>query len=106
MNDATRKMRERDPRANVPSLLDRGEGRLPLPSASSTPIASKAQQVTRDLVARFLSPQSATEMLDPASLPALPSSPNRRVIAVLGTVVGILLGLAASRFRRPKLATA
>jgi uncharacterized protein involved in exopolysaccharide biosynthesis len=66
--------------------------------------------VTRDLVARFITitgvPPSATEVLDPASYPAAPNSPNRPQIAVLGTIAGILLGLAASRFRRTKLATA
>jgi uncharacterized protein involved in exopolysaccharide biosynthesis len=65
-----------------------------------------AQLVTRELVTRFMSPHSATEVLDPASYPQAPSSPNRLVIAGLGTVAGILLGLAVSRFRRPKLATA
>ena len=69
-----------------------------------------AQTVTRDLVARIITttdaPPSATEVLDSASLPQEPIYPNRLNIAALGTVVGILLGLTASRFHRPKLATA
>jgi len=67
-----------------------------------------AQRVTRALVTRFLgsAPQSGTEVLDPASDPQAPSYPNRLQIAIVGTVAGILLGLAASRFRRPKLAAA
>jgi uncharacterized protein involved in exopolysaccharide biosynthesis len=51
-------------------------------------------------------PQTGNEVVDPPNLPATPVYPNRLNIAVLGTVAGILLGLAASRFRRPKLATA
>ena len=63
--------------------------------------------MTRDLVNRFFTgPQHATEVLDPPNLPATPVYPNRLNLAVLGTVAGILLGLTASRFRRPKLATA
>ena len=66
----------------------------------------KAQAVTRDLMNHFMNPQHTTQVLDPASLPASPSSPNRLTIVLLGTVAGILLGLAASRFRRPGLAAA
>ena len=42
----------------------------------------------------------------PANYPQAQSSPHRLAIAEIGTVAGILLGLAASRFRRPRLATA
>jgi uncharacterized protein involved in exopolysaccharide biosynthesis len=49
---------------------------------------------------------SDTGVLETANLPATPNYPNRLNITLLGTVVGILLGLAASRFRRPKLAAA
>jgi hypothetical protein len=66
----------------------------------------KAQQVTRDLVSRLVGPRTGNEVVDPANLPAAPIYPNRLNIVVLGTVAGILLGMAASRFRRPKLATA
>jgi uncharacterized protein involved in exopolysaccharide biosynthesis len=67
----------------------------------------KAQQVARDLVIRITgAPPHATEILDPPSLPNAPISPNRWQIATAGTAVGILLGLAASRFRTPQLAGA
>jgi LPS O-antigen subunit length determinant protein (WzzB/FepE family) len=67
----------------------------------------QTQQATRDLVTRFTGvPQSTTEILDPASDPAAPAYPNRLTIVVLATVAGILLGLAATRFRRPKLVAA
>jgi capsular polysaccharide biosynthesis protein len=67
-----------------------------------------AQAVTRDLVNRFFvtSSQHSTEVLDPANLPAAPIYPNRLSIVLVATVAGILLGLAASRFGRRKLATA
>jgi len=66
-----------------------------------------AQRVNRELVTRFLGqPQSGTEIMDPPSDPSRPSSPNRLQIAALGTILGTILGLVASRFRRPKLATA
>lgn len=66
-----------------------------------------AQRVNGELVMRFLGqPQNATEIVDPPSDPLRPSSPNRMQIAALGTILGTILGLVASRFRRPKLATA
>ena len=64
----------------------------------------QAQQATRDLVARFTgAPQSATEILDPASDPNAPAYPNRLTIVVLATVAGILLG-SRHRIPHPKLA--
>jgi uncharacterized protein involved in exopolysaccharide biosynthesis len=69
----------------------------------------KAQHVTRAVIDTWLkaglTAQTATvtEVLDPASLPASAYSPNRLVITLLGTFAGLLLGLAASRFRRPVL---
>ena len=65
-----------------------------------------AQRVTRELVKRLVGPQTGNEVVDAASNPWAPIYPNRMLIAILGTVLGILLGLGASRFRRPKLATA
>jgi uncharacterized protein involved in exopolysaccharide biosynthesis len=69
-----------------------------------------AQRVTRELVARLITgmgaPLTGTEVLDPANLPESPNYPHRGQIAILGTLVGILLGLGASRFRRRRLATA
>jgi uncharacterized protein involved in exopolysaccharide biosynthesis len=61
--------------------------------------------VTRFIAVNGVAP-STTEVLDSASLPQEPIYPNRLNIAVLGTVVGILLGIAVSLFRRAKLATA
>jgi uncharacterized protein involved in exopolysaccharide biosynthesis len=65
----------------------------------------KAQLVVRDLAARFMGAMPL-ELLDPPSLPLAPGSPNRPQIAAFGIFAGLLLGLAASRFRRPRLATA
>jgi len=48
---------------------------------------------------------SLLALLDPASDPATPSSPNRLLIVALGTIAGMLIGLAWAR-RRPDLATA
>jgi uncharacterized protein involved in exopolysaccharide biosynthesis len=109
MNDVVRKMRNEHIRVQKvqPSI------QLQLSSRGAVVVISfrysdrfEAQRVTRD-PARFMgAPQPATEVLDPASLPQAPSSPNRLSIVLVATVAGILLGLAASRFRRPKLATA
>lgn len=65
----------------------------------------KAQAVTRDLVARITGTMPA-EVLDPASMPQAPSSPNRSLMAAVGLFAGTLLGLAASRFKGTPLATA
>lgn len=67
----------------------------------------KAQHVTRELISMWLQTGLAsgaptvTEVLDAPSMPASPISPNRLTITLLGTCAGLLLGLAASRFRRP-----
>jgi hypothetical protein len=72
---------------------------------------TKVQNVTRALVSDWIKTglvtQVTTEVLDPASVPIAPSSPNRMQIALAGTLAGLLLGLAASRFRQsssPQLA--
>lgn len=66
---------------------------------------ARAQSVTRALVASWLkaglATQVTTEVLDPPSRPVAPSSPNRLQIALVGTLMGLLLGLALSRIRRP-----
>ena len=64
-----------------------------------------ALQVTRDLIAAVIQANvdthgSIVEVLDPASDPARPSSPNRPQIIVLGVLGGVLLGLAATRFTK------
>jgi uncharacterized protein involved in exopolysaccharide biosynthesis len=104
MNDVVRKMRNQYIRVRMAPVAW-GHGTAFTISFRYTDRFA-AHLVTRDLVTRFMSPQSATEVLDPASDPQSPSSPNRLGLAAFGTVGGILLGLAASRFRRPKLATA
>ncbi len=61
-----------------------------------------AQRVTSDLVAQITGARTLpVEVLDPPSLPRFPSSPNRPQMAAFGISAGALLGLAASRFRRP-----
>lgn len=66
---------------------------------------AKAQQVTRALIDSWLKTGLViavnTEVLDPASLPDGPSSPNRLTIALLGTAAGLLLGVGAARIRTP-----
>jgi hypothetical protein len=64
-----------------------------------------AQAVTRELVARLTGTLPA-EVLDPASMPQKPNSPNRSLMAAVGLFAGTLLGLAASRFKGAPLATA
>jgi hypothetical protein len=65
---------------------------------------ARAQQVTRALILSWLKAglgtQVTTEVLDPPSSPASPSSPNRLTITMVGTLAGLLLGLAAARIRR------
>jgi LPS O-antigen subunit length determinant protein (WzzB/FepE family) len=100
MNDATRRMRES---INV-RKVQAGLVADAFVISFRYPDRFQAQQATRDLVTRFTgAPQSATEILDPASDPAAPAYPNRLTIVVLATLAGILLGLAATRIRRPKL---
>jgi len=73
------------------------------------PEREKAQIVTRELlttVIRGYTGGGSAEVLDPASFPQAPSSPNRLQIIALGVLAGVLLGLAATRFRRPVAATA
>ncbi len=61
-----------------------------------------AQRVTSDLVAQITGVRTLpVEVLDPPSLPRVPSSPNRPQIAAFGISAGALLGLAASRLHRP-----
>ena len=103
MNDAARKMRDSIRVQKVQAGLFADAFMI----SFRYPDRFQAQQATRDLVARFTgAPQSTTEILDPASDPSAPAFPNRALIALLGTIAGILLGLAASRFRRPKIAAA
>ena len=103
INDATRKMRDSIRVRKVQAGLTADAFEISV----QYPGRFQARQATRDLVARFtLAPQSATEILDPASDPNGPAYPNRLTIVVLATAAGVLLGLAASRLRRPKLVAA
>jgi hypothetical protein len=71
------------------------------------PDRGKTYETVRDLAALFTGvPQSPTEILDPASYPDGPFFPNRRVIALMGTIAGVFLGVAASHLRKPTPATA
>ena len=99
MSAATRKMRES---VRIQTVQSGPASTFTISFRYADP--GKAQQVTRDLVTLFTgTPPHATEILDPPSLPNGPIFPNRLVIALLGTVAGIVLGVAASRFRRPIL---
>jgi hypothetical protein len=105
-NDVARRMREAISVAtNLPHRVTGAKGAF-LISFTYTD-RWKAQNATRDLVARFTGvPQSPTEVLDPASLQQSPGFPNRSAIVLLGTFVGIVLGVAASHFRRVTSVTA
>jgi hypothetical protein len=62
----------------------------------------KAQVVVRELATRIVESNTA-EVLDPASLPEKPVTPNRWLFMAWGLASGLLLGLvAASMMRRPK----
>jgi hypothetical protein len=105
MSDVTRKMRNEFIRVQqVRAGPD--DGALVL--RFRYPDRWKAQAVTRDLVNRFFTgPQHANaEVLDPPNLPATPVYPNRLNIVLVATAGGLLLGLAVSRLRRPKLTAA
>jgi LPS O-antigen subunit length determinant protein (WzzB/FepE family) len=65
-----------------------------------------AQRVTGKLVKSFTAVIPEVQTLDPASDPPGPISPHRLTIALMGAFLGILLGLAATRFRRPAAAAA
>jgi uncharacterized protein involved in exopolysaccharide biosynthesis len=102
-NDATRKMRESIRVQKLPGGPVDGAFVV----SFQYPDRFQAQQATRDLVARFTgAPHSTAEILDPASDPNGPAYPNRLTIVLLATAAGILLGLAASHFRQPKLVAA
>jgi hypothetical protein len=106
MHDVTRRMRESiSVTTNLSQRITGAKGAIVI--SFTYPDRWKAQHATRDLVARFTGiPQSPTEVLDPASLPQSPGFPNRPAIALLGTFVGIVLGVAASHLRKITPATA
>ena len=99
INDATRKMRD----SIRVRIVQAGLAGDAFDISFQYPDRFQAQQATRDLVARFTgAPQSATEILDPASDPNGPAYPNRLTIAVLGTAAGILLGPRGIAFPQPQ----
>ena len=65
-----------------------------------------ARRVTGALATRFTAALPGVEVLDPASQPQAPSYPNRGQMALFGAFIGLLLGFAATRVRRPVAATA
>ena len=67
-----------------------------------------AQRVRRQLVTQLIQARGnpAQRYWTPPATRRRQAILDRLQIAVLGTIAGILLGLAASRFRRTKLATA
>jgi capsular polysaccharide biosynthesis protein len=102
MSEVTRRMRNEFIRVQQ---IQAGPGGEAMVISFRYPDRFKAQAVTRDLLNRFFTPHTV-EVLDPANLPAAPSSPNRVGIVGFAAVAGILLGLAASRLHRPKVAAA
>jgi hypothetical protein len=104
MKDVARKVRESVRIENVPRMANGSRGVFVISFTYSDRL--KAQHAARDLASGFLGiPQSPTEVLDPPSLPQGPFFPNRTVIAVMGTIAGIVLGVAASHLRKLAPAT-
>jgi capsular polysaccharide biosynthesis protein len=61
---------------------------------------AKAQAVTRELSQRFAQSMGGIQVLDAATLPERPSTPNRLAFTVLGLVLGIGVGILAVGIRR------
>jgi uncharacterized protein involved in exopolysaccharide biosynthesis len=127
MEDVVRNMLARDLRIIA---LNPGSGSSGAVSAFTISFSYsdryKAQAVVREFVTAFTeqnvlraranaSQMSATlrdihmhkagenlEVLDPASFPEAPASPNRPIIALLGLAVGLLLGALTLRLRQPR----
>jgi len=85
-----------------------GHGTRVLMISCSYPDPYKAQAVVRQLVGEFADRSagvpaggdSGFELLESATLPQTPTSPNRLVIATLGAVLGLILCLVLLRWRR------
>ena len=68
---------------------------------------NKAEAATRALVSQLTTHTDVGfEILDPASHPRVPSSPNRPQILAIGLIGGLLLGLVSTRFHRTAAAAA
>lgn len=64
------------------------------------PDAAKARSVTRKLTEGFVQSGAGVQVLDEPSLPIDPSSPNRRVITLIGLAIGLAVGVLAVGVRR------
>jgi uncharacterized protein involved in exopolysaccharide biosynthesis len=80
--------------------------------------AEQARQAERELISKLMAQNVAIrradstranrrlnynlEVLDPASLPKRPSSPNRLVITAIGLAGGLLLGIVAAAVARTR----
>jgi LPS O-antigen subunit length determinant protein (WzzB/FepE family) len=60
----------------------------------------KAQAMTRELAQRFVEGSGSMQVLDAATLPERPSTPNRLAFTLLGLVLGIGAGTLAVGIRR------
>jgi uncharacterized protein involved in exopolysaccharide biosynthesis len=66
---------------------------------------ARAQATNQSVIRQEIEAHKAgenLEVLDPATLPESPVSPHRLIIAILGSALGVLIGLAAIRYRRPR----
>lgn len=118
--DLYRKERQRTPIEEVAERMRRSDIRVqPLPRERGVAFAIlfaypdryKAQQVTREIVSRFMQAASGpdsrkndVELLDSPNLPDTPVLPNRRVFTGLGLIIG-LVGTILWRWpraRRPR----
>jgi capsular polysaccharide biosynthesis protein len=105
MEDVVQQMRNRDIR--VMPLKDAQNSALTAFAVSfAYPDRAKAQRVTTLLVAAFVQrlPRAGSflqvQVLDPATLPTMPSSPNRLAYMVVGMAVGLAAGLLLLGIRR------
>ena len=120
LDEAIQRMRDRDLR--VTPLRDSPLGGRPTAFRISFeyPDAAKAHSSVQEIVAKFMegampeqfvtfastaaSPRKPSpaylEVLDTASMPERPVSPNRAAIGAAGCLAGLLMGLAIARLRR------
>lgn len=106
LEDIVQNMRNRDIR--ISSMRSPGKGTAFIVQFRY-PDANVAQHTTRrlismmesDLVSRQITGRFSAnvEVLDPASLPGRPISPNRRVITVLGLIGGLMIGSIFGLFK-------
>jgi capsular polysaccharide biosynthesis protein len=87
--------------------IDKGTGKRAFTVQFKADSPTAAQATVRTLVSAFAEQNVQVrearvnlEVLDPASFPTSPSEPSRSRVVIAGAFVGVLLGLAATRFRR------